>query len=66
MLLGDNMFFVFRKDKIYAYLVSIFTVMFLFFVTSNLGSESKEVVETSTNTVNLVNVVNEMENNICK
>ena len=57
MLLGDNMFFVFRKDKIYAYLVSIFTVMFLFFVTSNLGS---------TNTVNLVNVVNEMENNICK
>ena len=60
------MFFVFRKDKIYAYLVSIFTVMFLFFVTSNLGSESKEVIETSTNTVNLVNVVNEMENNICK
>ena len=42
------MFFVFNKQKIYAYLVSIITVVLLFCIASNMGNKS-EVVETSSN-----------------
>ena len=41
------MFFVFRKDKIYAYLVSILTVVMLFCVASNIHFMSGKAVEAS-------------------
>ena len=41
------MFYVFRKDKIYAYLVSILTVVILFYVSSDLGFMKSKTIETS-------------------
>ena len=41
------MFLVFRKDKIYAYLVSILTVVLLFCVANNINFISSKAVETS-------------------
>lgn len=41
------MFLVFRKDKIYAYLVSILTVVFLFYAASNINFISGDTVEAS-------------------
>ena len=43
------MFWVFRKDKICAYLVSILTVILLFFVASNVNTKKNETVVTSAN-----------------
>ena len=43
------MFYVFRKDKIYAYLVSILTVVFLFSVSNNVNLMSNKTIETSAN-----------------
>ena len=43
------MFFVFRKDKIYAYLVSILTVVFLFSVSNNVNLMLNKTIETSAN-----------------
>lgn len=48
------MFLVFRKDKIYTYLVSILTVVVLFFVASNANFTSTEAVETSTSSEKLL------------
>lgn len=41
------MFFVFRKDKIYAYIVSIFMVSILFYVSSYTRFFSDEYIEVS-------------------
>ena len=41
------MFFVFNKQKIYTYAVSLVTVIVLFFVASNFGQENQKTVETS-------------------
>lgn len=51
------MFVVFNKQKIYAYLVSIVTVIFLFCIASTL-LESNETIETSTNTQKLLPIYN--------
>ena len=48
------MFFVFRKDKIYTYLVSILTVVLLFYAASNINLISGETVETSSNSDKLL------------
>ncbi len=48
------MFFVFRKDKIYAYLVSILTVMMLFYVSTNINIMSSKTVEASASTEKLL------------
>lgn len=48
------MFFIFRKDKICAYAVSILTVMVLFFASTNMNLKKIETVETSTNTEKLL------------
>lgn len=48
------MFFVFSKEKIYTYLVSILTVVILFFVASNINFSSGETVETSSNSSKLL------------
>lgn len=53
------MFLVFNKEKIYAYLISVLTVCFLFF----LASIDKETVETSSNLNNIIQN-NEIKNNI--
>lgn len=41
------MFLVFRKDKIYAYLVSILTVVLLFYAASNINFITGDTIETS-------------------
>ena len=48
------MFFVFRKDKIYTYLVSILTVVLLFYAASNIKLMPEETVETSSNSDKLL------------
>ena len=41
------MFFVFSKEKIYTYLVSMATVILLFCAVSNMHTNSSKTVETS-------------------
>ena len=48
------MFLVFRKDKIYAYLVSILTVILLFYTASNINLMSSKTVETSASSEKLL------------
>ena len=58
------MFLVFNKEKICAYIVSVLTVCFLFFI----ASTTENVVETSSNTqeVNVIESNNTIQNNIVK
>lgn len=51
---GDYMFLVFSKEKIYTYLVSILTVVVLFYVASNINFVSKKAIETSTGSEKLL------------
>lgn len=51
------MFFVFNKQKIYTYLVSIVTVVLLFCVASTLNA-SKDTIETSSTTQKLLPIYN--------
>lgn len=46
------MFFVINKEKIYAYVVSVLTIVILFFVSSFLNSDIKDTQTTSTNIEN--------------
>lgn len=48
------MFLVFRKDKIYAYLVSILTVILLFYAASNINFVGGDTIETSSNSSRLL------------
>lgn len=48
------MFLVFNKEKIYTYVVSILTVILLFFAASNISLVSGETVETSSNSEKLL------------
>ena len=41
------MFFVFNKQKIYTYVVSLVTVVFLFCVASSLNQSNQNTVQTS-------------------
>ncbi len=43
------MFFVFNKQKIYTYVVSIITVVVLFCVANNINNKSQDTIQTSTN-----------------
>lgn len=60
------MFLVFNKEKIYTYLVSILTVLLLFFAASNINFISGETVEASTNSEKLLPIykVKTEENNV--
>lgn len=42
------MFWVFNKDKIVSYVVTVFTVAILFF-TASIFSKTEEIIETSAN-----------------
>ncbi len=44
-----NMFFVINKEKVYAYVVSIVTIVILFFMSHVLNSDLNTVEETYTN-----------------
>lgn len=54
IFLGGYMFLVFRKDKIYAYIVSILTVILLFYAASNINFMSRDTIETSSNSNKLL------------
>ena len=43
------MFFVINKEKVYAYVVSILTIVTLFFMSSILNSDYTDVEQTSVN-----------------
>ena len=44
-----NLFFVVNKEKIYAYIVSIMTIVTVFFMSSTINSDIKDTEVTSTN-----------------
>lgn len=44
------MFFVFNKQKIYTYVVSIITVVVLFCIASNINYNNKNTIQTSATT----------------
>lgn len=52
--LGDYMFLVFSKEKIYTYLVSILTVVLLFYVASNINLAPEKTIETSSGSEKLI------------
>lgn len=62
-----NMFFVINKEKVYAYVVSILTIVTLFFMSHVLNSDLSVVEDTSTNVEQNVNIENNLvSNNIIK
>ena len=58
-----NMFFVINKEKVYAYVVSILTIVTLFFMSQVLNTDLKTTEVTSANVVNNENnnVVNDIK-----
>ena len=46
-----NLFLVVNKEKIYAYIVSIMTIVTVFFMSSLINSDLKETEPTSTNII---------------
>lgn len=68
-----NLFLVVNKEKIYAYIVSIMTIVTVFFMSSLINSDLKETELTSTNVIennigeaistSIPNEVNENVNN---
>ena len=56
------MFFVINKEKVYAYVVSILTIVTLFFMSHILNSDLSTVEETSTNIEQNVNITNTTQN----
>ena len=57
-----NMFWVINKEKVYAYVVSILTIVTLFFLSSVLNSNLNTTEETSVNILKNVNDTNNIEN----
>ncbi len=49
------MFFVINKEKIYAYVVSVLTIVILFFISSFFNSDINDTQSTSVNIVENVN-----------
>lgn len=59
-----NMFFVINKEKVYAYVVSILTIVTLFFMSHILNTDITGSQETSANTVNEQNLNYNINENI--
>lgn len=57
-----NMFFVINKEKVYAYVVSILTIVTLFFMSHILNSDLSNTEQTSGNLEQNINVVNTNNN----
>jgi len=51
-----KIFFVLNKEKIYAYIISVMTIVTIFFMSSLINSDIKETEVTSTNIVENNNV----------
>lgn len=60
-----NLFLVINKEKIYAYVVSIMTIVTLFFM-STMINKNVDVTETTSTSVNMINntIENSTENKI--
>ena len=52
------MFFVINKEKVYAYVVSILTILTLFFMSNILNSDYTDVEQTSVNSVDIEENIN--------
>lgn len=59
------MFFIFNKDKIVSYVVTVFTVIILF-VTASVFTRNEESMQTSANESKTSEVNNIIDNNITK
>ena len=59
-----NVFLVINKEKVYAYVVSILTIVTLFFMSYVLNSDLNNVDETSTNVESNITSENLIYNNI--
>lgn len=59
-----NLFLVINKEKIYAYVVSILTIVTLFFMSSMINSEFKDTETTSSNSINNFIEENTVGNNM--
>lgn len=59
------MFFIFNKDKVMSYIVTVFTVAILFF-TASVFTNNKDTIQTSTNEIKTNNssIVDNNINNI--
>ncbi len=57
------MFFVINKEKVYAYIVSILTIVTLFFLSQVLNSDLSTVEETGTNIEQSLNTQNSFVSN---
>ena len=60
------MFFVINKEKIYAYVVSVLTIVILFFVSSFFNSDMKNTETTSANVIeneNFENTISDIVSN---
>ena len=57
-----NMFFVINKEKVYAYVVSIVTIVILFFMSHVLNSDLNTVEETYTDVEQSTNSENTQNN----
>lgn len=58
-----NVFFVINKEKVYAYVVSILTIVTLFFMSHILNSDFENTKVTSGNIVNSENLNNNANEN---
>ena len=56
-----NFFFVINKEKIYAYIVSVLTIVTLFFMSSMFNTEFTNTEATASNVIE-VNTFNETQN----
>ena len=52
------MFFVINKEKIYAYVVSVLTIIMLFFVSSFFKSDIEDIKPVSSNEIQNSNIEN--------
>ena len=60
-----NMFFVINKEKVYAYVVSILTIVTLFFMSYILNTDILDTEQTSGNleqNINITNAINNTQN----
>lgn len=60
-----NMFFVINKEKVYAYVVSILTIVTLFFMSHVLNTDLLDTEQTSGNleqNINITNAINNTQN----
>ena len=59
-----NVFWVINKEKVYAYVVSILTIVTLFFMSHVLNTDISGSEETSINVVNIQNINTNTNTNV--